>query len=95
MKTGINILTAIGAKPATRLNWTAQQDHKDMMNRLGIIRLRPGLSGQPRATNSANYDPAKANPFPDLPELLTLKHGFDTLILSTSWRLKKASCFQA
>ena len=44
-----------------------------MMEQLGITRLRPGPSGQPGATNSANYDPAKANPFPDLPDVLTLK----------------------
>jgi lysophospholipase L1-like esterase len=46
-----------------------------MMAQLGIVRLRPGPSGQSGATNSANYDPAKANPFPDLPEVLTLKNG--------------------
>src|SRR5258706_3246246 len=57
------------------LNWTAQQDHKNMMEQLGITRLRPGPSGQPGATNSANYDPAKANPFPDLPDALTLQNG--------------------
>ena len=38
-----------------------------MMEQLGITKLRPGPSGQPNATNSANYDQAKANPFPNLP----------------------------
>ena len=56
-------------------NWTTQEDHKNMMDQLGIVRLRPGPSGRPDAPNSANYDPSKANPFPDLPELLTLKDG--------------------
>jgi hypothetical protein len=37
-----------------------------MMEQLGITRLRPGPSGQPGATNSANYDPIQANPFPGL-----------------------------
>lgn len=46
-----------------------------MMEQLGIKRLRPGPSGQPGATNPANYDPALANPFPDLPDPLTLKDG--------------------
>lgn len=46
-----------------------------MMEQLGITRLRPGPSGQPGAPNAANYDPAKANPFPDLPDVLTLKNG--------------------
>ncbi|MCP5524476.1 MAG: acetylxylan esterase [Verrucomicrobiales bacterium] len=62
------------ATPAPR-NWTTQEDHQDMMNQLGIVRLRPGPSGRPDAPNAANYDPAKANPYPDLPELLTLKDG--------------------
>jgi hypothetical protein len=57
------------------LNWTAQQDHRNMMDQLGIKALRPGPSGRAGATNSANYDPAKANPYPDLPEPLMLKNG--------------------
>jgi hypothetical protein len=57
------------------LNWTTQQDHKNMMEQLGIKVLRPGPSGRPGTPNSANYDPAKANPFPNLPEVLALKNG--------------------
>jgi hypothetical protein len=52
---------------------------------LGITRLRPGPSGQTGATNSANYDPAKANPFPDYPEVLTLKNGKKVTTAAT-WR---------
>src|SRR5262245_14308447 len=50
------------------MNWTTQEDHKDMMDQLGITVLRPGPSGRTGATNAANYDPAKANPYPDLPD---------------------------
>ena len=47
-----------------------------MMEQLGITKVRPGRNGNPNATNNpANYDPAKANPYPDLPEALTLKNG--------------------
>ena len=46
-----------------------------MMDQLGIKKLRPGPSGQTGATNSANYDPGKANPYPDWPDALTLKSG--------------------
>ena len=59
----------------TSTNWTTAQDHKNMMEQLGIVRLRRGPSGQAGATNAANYDPAKANPFPELPDPLTLKNG--------------------
>lgn len=57
------------------LTWTAQQDHKNMMEQLGITRLRPGPSGNAGATNAANYDPAQANPFPHLPDPLVTNDG--------------------
>lgn len=55
--------------------WTAAQDHQNMMDQLGIKALRPGPSGNENDPNHANYDEAKANPFPNLPEVLTLKNG--------------------
>ena len=54
---------------------TAEQDHQLMMTQLGIRRLRPGPSGNEAAPNHANYDEATANPFPVLPDPLTLKNG--------------------
>jgi hypothetical protein len=80
--------TDVGRAPEP-LNWTAQQDHKNMMEQLGIIRLRPGPSGQPGTTNSANYDPAKANPFPDLPEVLTLKNGQKVTTAEMWWKQRR------
>src|SRR5262252_1361750 len=58
-----------------RKNWTAAQDHQQMMDQLGIKALRPGPSGNEQEPNHANYDEAKANPFPKLPEVLTLENG--------------------
>ena len=55
--------------------WTAAQDHENMMAQLGIRKLRPGPSGNESAPNHANYDEATANPFPDLPPVLTLRNG--------------------
>jgi lysophospholipase L1-like esterase len=46
-----------------------------MMAQLGIKALRPGPSGNEQDPNHANYDEAKANPFPKLPDVLTLKDG--------------------
>ena len=63
------------ADPAP-LQLTAQQDHKLMMEALGIKSLREGADGMHRdAPNAANYDEAKANPYPGLPDPLTLKNG--------------------
>ncbi len=55
--------------------WTAEQDHQDMMEQLGIKALRPGPSGNDQAPNHANYDESTANPYPNLPDALTLKNG--------------------
>src|SRR5690242_637065 len=56
-------------------NWTAAEDHENMMEQLGIKALRPGPSGNEQAPNHANYDEALANPYPKLPEVLTLANG--------------------
>jgi hypothetical protein len=71
------------------LNWTVQQDHQNMMDQLGITRLRPGPSGRPNATNSANYDPAKANPFPNLPDPLTMKDGRKVTTADMWWKERR------
>jgi len=81
--------TSESAKSPEPLNWSAQQDHKNMLDQLGIVRLRPGPSGQQGVTNSANYDPAQANPFPDLPELLRLKDGTEVTSPETWWKKRR------
>ncbi|HEY7233906.1 MAG TPA: GDSL-type esterase/lipase family protein [Gemmatimonadaceae bacterium] len=55
--------------------WTAADDHRNMMEQLGIKSLRPGPSGNEQDPNHANYDESKANPFTSLPDVLTLKSG--------------------
>ncbi|MGD1087365.1 MAG: acetylxylan esterase [Verrucomicrobiota bacterium] len=58
------------------MNWSAEQDHQNMMEQLGIKTLRPGANGLNRqAPNYQNTDESKANPFPNLPDPLTLKNG--------------------
>ncbi|MGE5293419.1 MAG: acetylxylan esterase [Solirubrobacterales bacterium] len=67
---------AESSSPPTPVKLTAQQDHQKMMELLGITSLRPGADGShPNAPNYANYDEAKANPYPNLPDPLTLKNG--------------------
>ncbi len=70
-------------------NWTTPQDHKNMMEQLGIKALRPGPSGRTGAPNEANYDPAKANPFPDLPDPLTLKNGEKVTTAGMWWSQRR------
>ena len=61
--------------PAAQLaiQQASKEDHLEMMTRLHIASLRPGVNA--RVAGSANYDEAKANPYPDLPDPLTLKNG--------------------
>jgi hypothetical protein len=77
-----------GAAPEP-MNWTTQQDHQNMKDQLGIKKLRPGPSGQTTATNSANYDPAKANPYPDLPDPLSLKSGQKVTTADVWWKQRR------
>ncbi|RZM03951.1 MAG: acetylxylan esterase, partial [Pedobacter sp.] len=47
--------------------FTTMQDHANMMQQLGIRKLRPGFSGNESDPNHANYDETLANPCPQLP----------------------------
>jgi lysophospholipase L1-like esterase len=71
------------------MNWTAAEDHQNMMAQLGIKALRPGPSGNESAPNHANYDESKANPFPVLPEALTLKNGKKVATAETWWQQRR------
>src|SRR3954449_3289064 len=55
--------------------FTTAQDRQNMLDQLGITRLRPGRDSNANSPNPANYDQAKATPFPKLPELLETKAG--------------------
>jgi hypothetical protein len=64
-------------------------DHKDMMQQLGIKALRPGPSGNESAPNHANYDEALANPYPNLPDPLTLKNGRKVTTADVWWKQRR------
>jgi hypothetical protein len=57
------------------VTFTTEEDHRNMLQQLGITRLRPGPSGNENAPNSANYDETLANPYPELPGLLVCSDG--------------------
>jgi len=80
--------TNTGQYPAL-VNYTAQQDHQQMMQQLGIKTLRPEPSGDESAPNHANYDEALANPYPDLPEVLTLKNGKKVKTPEMWWKQRR------
>ena len=57
------------------VTFTADQGRQNMMDQLGIKALRPGPSGNEKAPNHANIDESKANPFPNIPDPLTMNDG--------------------
>jgi hypothetical protein len=69
--------------------FTAQQDHDNMMNQLGIKSLRPGPSGNESSPNHANYDESLANPCPQLPDILTLHNGKKVTTAGMWWKLRR------
>jgi hypothetical protein len=75
--------------PPEPKNWTTAEDHQNMMAQLGIRTLRPGPSGNNNAPNRANYDEALANPFPILPEVLTLKNGRKVTTADVWWKQRR------
>src|SRR6185312_8515960 len=70
------------------INFTAEQDHQNMMDQLGIKAMRPGPSGNESAPNHANYDESKANPYPTLPDPLVLHNG-QKVTTPETWRKKR------
>ena len=71
------------------VTFTAEQDHQNMMDQLGIRKLRSGPSGDESAPNRANYDEALANPYPNLPDVLTLKNGKKVTTPEMWWRQRR------
>ncbi|MFL6415420.1 MAG: acetylxylan esterase [Bryobacteraceae bacterium] len=74
---GLGLAVSLSSQTITTdtKDWTAQQDHQNMMDQLGIKALRPGPSGNEKDPNHANYEEGTANPYPNLPDVLTLKNG--------------------
>ncbi len=71
------------------VNFTAEQDHQNMMDQLGIKALRPGPSGDENAPNHANYDESKANPFTNVPDPLTMNDGQKVTTPAMWWHQRR------
>ena len=66
------------------------EDHQQMMTLLGITSLRPGVDGMnPDAPNAANYDEAKANPYPLLPDPLRFRNGKRVKTEKAWWKKRR------
>jgi hypothetical protein len=80
---------AADAQPNAPATMTADQDRQNMMEQLGIKALRPGGSANEKAPDHVNYEEAKANPFPNLPDALTLKNGMKVTSAEMWWKERR------
>jgi hypothetical protein len=71
------------------VTFTADQDHQNMMDQLGVKALRPGPAGDERAPNHANYDESLANPYPNLPDALILNSGQKVTTAQQWWQQRR------
>ena len=74
---------------AEKAGWTTAEDHQNMQEQLGIRMLRPGRNADASAPNAANYDEALANPYPILPDPLTLTSGAKVTAAETWWNERR------
>src|SRR4051812_13638015 len=86
---GAALAAAVFAQSVDTKNWTAADDHRNMMEQLGIKALRPGPSGNETAPNHANYDEATANPYPNLPDPLKLNNGKKVTTAAMWWNQRR------
>ena len=89
MNTSAQPMMIDSSKYPKLLTLSAQQDHGNMMQLLGIKKLRPGPSGNESAPNHANYDESIANPCPQLPDLLTTKDGKKVTTAEMWWKQRR------
>jgi hypothetical protein len=85
----LSVAAAVHAQNPPLVNFTAEQDHQQMMKQLGIKTLRPGPNGDATAPDHANYDEALANPHPDLPDALTGKNGKKVTNAAMWWKQRR------
>lgn len=76
--------------PTAATQAASEEDRQAMMNVLGIKSLRRGADGRNTdAPNAANYDEAKANPYPKLPDPLVMKNGKAVRTAADWWKRRR------
>src|SRR5580658_6294078 len=85
-----NTSTAPARPPGGANNAANEADHKRMMDLLRIDSIRRGRDGNNKQSPYyANYDEAKANPYPVLPDPLVSKDGRKVTTAELWWNLRR------
>jgi (4-O-methyl)-D-glucuronate---lignin esterase len=71
------------------------RDYLSTLERLGIRKMRPAPSADPSASYPANYDEAKANPYPSWPNPLILDDGRRVTTARTWWNERRPQIVRA
>ena len=71
------------------VTFTAEQDHQNMLDQLGIKSIRRGFDADEKSPYAANYDESKANPFPELPEILRTNAGKKVTTAKQWWEVRR------
>ncbi len=74
---------------APPVNFTADQDHQNMMDQLGIKALRPGPAATRLRRTMRTTIESLANPYPNLPDVLTLKNGKKVTTAEMWWKQRR------
>ena len=87
-------ISFLGQQPASSsyspvVHLTAEQDHKRIMDLLGMKTIRRGREGNSASPFAANYDESKANPDPQLPDPLLLADGKRVTTAKTWWTKRR------
>jgi hypothetical protein len=85
-----NAQFGLSAEARDSIRKLTETDYNNMLSQLHIDSERPVANGNdPNAPNAANYDDAKANPYPDLPDPLTLNNGEKVINAKTWWNKRR------
>lgn len=88
----LGLLAADDPKPADLpkpQQLTAQEDHKMMLEQLGIQELRRGADSNQTSPRACNIDETKATPFPKLPDPLVFDDG-KPVKTAADWKKRRA-----
>jgi hypothetical protein len=87
--------SALAGDAAQPAPLTATQDHQRVMDLLGVKELRHGRDGNPNGANPANYDEAKSNPYPKLPDPLLTNDGRKVTTADLWWKVRRPEIVEA
>ena len=93
--TAILFASGVQAQSRSEIATASEQERLRELHLLGLMSTRPGVQNRdPTAPNAANYDEAKANPYP-LPDPLLQPNGHRVATAQDWWKLRRPALVRA